>query len=119
MFRSAWLLLTLVVGEGLAYIFRIKPSEEKVVLPEEVFPILPQYNYCELMHFRGTGKIYLTVRPKGKLRKSIVYVFETDDMSRIKQLVQADGFLPSRDDWGLLETTCFIDHESDNYFFSR
>jgi len=94
-------------------------GKEIVIPPEEAFPISPQYNYCELRQVRRSDRIYMTVRPKGRLLKSIVHVLETEDMSHVQQLVLADGFSPSWDDLGLLKFEHFIDNESNNYFFSR
>ncbi len=112
------LIMIVIVRPIMAILFLFSSPERDITL-EEAFPIPPQYDYCELSHWRREGKIDLTLRKRGSPWQNKNYVLHTGDLPRVQALVEADGFAPSRGHFGLTSGTSFVDQESSNYFYSR
>lgn len=105
---------------GIVFLFSfLFSSRERDVTLEDAFPIPPQYDYCELSHWRQEGKIDLTLRKRGRPWRNKNYILHTRDLPRVQARVEADGFSPSRDYFGLMGSTSFIDPESSSFFYSR
>jgi hypothetical protein len=103
---------------GLKSALKAQPVEVGDTPPNEVFPIPSKYTYCALSYMRGDPEIEMNVRNRRNPLQSAAYLLKTNDMERVKQWVQAEGFSPSWDNFHL-QFGRFSDQEGDYYFFSR
>lgn len=119
MIKQVWEMLLGTVCD-LAGAFSGTLSMNILFQPEDVFPIPEKFTYCEISYWRGEDRIYLTVRNRSKPWQQEQYALDTTDVSRVRRMVEADGFSPTRAYLGLLVPgTSFNDAESDTYFYTR
>lgn len=118
MFKGAVRLLASVVGGHSDSPSRTRTIEVGVNPPPEIFPIHPQYNYCELFQPRMVDEVHLTLQVHRKPWKIAFYILKTDDLSLVEQWVRAEGFSASRVYFGT-QYKRFSDPDGNYFFFSR
>lgn len=116
MFKGAGRLLASFLGKHLAS--PPQPIEVSGSPPAEVFPIPPQYNYCELFQPRMIDEVHVTLQIRRKPWRMAFYILKTPDLELVQQWVQAEGFVPAWDSFHF-QFERFSDPDGNYFFYSR